>query len=850
MPNSPPILLINGTASDSPALRTLTAAGYEVISATSEESALALAHQHRPGLVLFGDVASEDHPGHNLLQQLAAEQSLTADQAATAHSLEMLINNLPGMAYRCRNDRNWTMLFVSAGAEELSGYSADMLTGSQQQSFAELIHPDDRQQVWDKVQAALATQQIYRLAYRIKTRSGAIKWVLEQGFSSHKDHDGTLILDGFISDISQQKWYEAQLADMHSEKALILEATSEGIFGIDARGRCNFINRSGASMLGASTEALIGVEMHNLLHPGCAQQQCPLCHITGLSAKPPGESLRVSEDWFQRHDGTSFPVSWSIQRLHSANATTGAVITFSDISERMKQQERAHFNAERLHYIANASHDALWDINLVSGDTWWNEGIQALLGLTPTNSSSETQSLWTSGIHPDDRDRVLDSFQDSIKHSANHWEAQYRFVRPDSTVINVRARGYIVRDDSGLALRILGGMTDISQELLVQERLQQSQRLEALGQLTGGVAHDFNNLLTVIIGNSQLLEEELEDNPHLKTLAQMSSTAAQRGADLTSYLLAFARRQALDPVAVDINHLIDNVKGLLRHSLTPNIDLQLVQGKDLWSALADAAQLESALLHLVLNARDAMPEGGRLTVETANIELDEGYAIDREEVTPGRYVLLTLADTGKGIAQDVLPRVFDPFFTTKEKGKGTGLGLSMVYGFIKQSNGHIGIHSEEGVGTRVHIYLPVADSEHSRVAPERQQTESTTGSETILMVEDNDLVRSHVANLLHSLGYNVLVATNGHQAVDIIRQAGDIDLLFTDIIMPSGMNGRELAQIACDLRPGLKVLFTSGYTEQTIVHNGRLEKGVSLLSKPYRRAELAKKIRTVLDGSV
>jgi len=451
-------------------------------------------------------------------------------------------------------------------------------------------------------------------------------------------------------------------------------------------------------------------------------------------------------------------------------------------------------------------------------------------------------------LDDDSHDDYVASLQYCGSHDNHNQPCYLRGQREDGSTfpISILLNRIVIGEGQAFVAMV----RDLTVEHEAEEQLRHAHKMESIGHLTGGIAHDFNNLLTIVMGNSEQLVTDLEHNPRSQRMAKMTFTAAEKGAELTRRLLAFARRQPLDPQVIDVSTLVTGMTSLLRRSLGENIEIQVEESAELWPALVDPGQLENALLNLSINARDAMPEGGRLTIETVNVHLDDDYVRHNPDAQAGDYVLLAVSDTGTGISPEVLARVFDPFFTTKEVGKGSGLGLSMVYGFIKQSNGHIGIHSEEGVGTRVHIYLPVADSEHSRVAPERQQTESTTGSETILMVEDNDLVRSHVANLLHSLGYNVLVATNGHQAVDIIRQAGDIDLLFTDIIMPSGMNGRELAQIACDLRPGLKVLFTSGYTEQTIVHNGRLEKGVSLLSKPYRRAELAKKIRTVLDGSV
>ena len=381
----------------------------------------------------------------------------------------------------------------------------------------------------------------------------------------------------------------------------------------------------------------------------------------------------------------------------------------------------------------------------------------------------------------------------------------------------------------------------------MEDRMRQSQRLESVGQLTGGVAHDFNNLLTVILGNAELLHEQLLDNPKLAPLAGMVVSAGERGAQLTQRLLAFARRQALDPKAVDINQLIVELDPLLRRSLGGHVEMEYVRGAGLWPALVDPAQLDNALLNLCLNARDAMPEGGRLTIETGHAHLSEEYAASLADVSPGQYVMLAVSDTGAGIDPADLHRVFEPFFTTKPAGKGTGLGLSMIYGFVKQSGGHVSVYSEPGAGTTFRLYLPRA-FESATVARRAADTRQVTGgSETILLVEDDPMVRRHAFDQLVSLGYSVIEAQSGAQALGILREGQVIHLVFTDVVMP-GMSGRQLVDQALALRPGLKVLFTSGYTENAIVHHGRLDPGVHLLSKPYRREDLARKVREVIGS--
>ncbi|WP_151705321.1 ATP-binding protein [Nitrincola alkalilacustris] len=378
-------------------------------------------------------------------------------------------------------------------------------------------------------------------------------------------------------------------------------------------------------------------------------------------------------------------------------------------------------------------------------------------------------------------------------------------------------------------------------------KLTQSERLKAIGQLTGGVAHDFNNLLTVILGNAELLSEKLTSHPDLYSLAKTTRMAAEKGAELTHRLLAFARQQALTPEMTDIRQLIEGMEGLIRRTLGTHIDIEIKSEQDLWAVLIDPPQLESAVLNLCINARDAMPEGGRLTIELANVVLSEMVTAWNEEVMPGEYIQLTVSDSGWGMSADIAKRAFEPFFTTKDPGKGSGLGLSMVYGFTRQSSGHVQLFSEPGKGSRIKLYLPRAQHESSESAAETVQSNTSGGGEKILLVEDDDLVRSHASNLLKIMGYQVVSASNGVEAMSILMQGDRFDLLFTDIVMPGGLDGRQLAVEAQKLYPEMPILFTSGYTEETMLHDGSLRPGIQLLNKPYKKQMLAQKIKQALS---
>jgi signal transduction histidine kinase/ActR/RegA family two-component response regulator len=382
----------------------------------------------------------------------------------------------------------------------------------------------------------------------------------------------------------------------------------------------------------------------------------------------------------------------------------------------------------------------------------------------------------------------------------------------------------------------------------VEGQLRQSQKMQALGQLTGGIAHDFNNMLGVIMGSHDLILRRIKKGDFgIERFLDAATTAGERAAMLTQRLLAFARQQPLVPQPIDANKMIVNMSGLLRSTLGEQIRIETVAGAGLWTINADAQQLEGAILNIAINSRDAMPEGGRLTIETANTYLDETYCQQNPEIDPGQYVMIAITDTGGGMSPEVAARVFDPFFTTKPAGKGTGLGLSQVYGFVKQSRGHIKIYSEVGAGTNVKIYLPrlVADAkEVKRAISETMRTGDR--SEIILVVEDDTLMRRLTTEALHELGYTVFESENAAGALAILDRVAEVKLLFTDVVMPD-INGRKLADEALRRRPDLKVLFTTGYTANAVVHGGVLDSGVHLISKPFTLDRLAAKVRAVLD---
>ncbi len=421
-------------------------------------------------------------------------------------------------------------------------------------------------------------------------------------------------------------------------------------------------------------------------------------------------------------------------------------------------------------------------------------------------------------------------------------------IEADATAIPTR---------EGEARRVIVSARDVTERRRLEEHLRQAQKMEALGQLTGGVAHDFNNMLTLVLGGLDTVDRQLAalpPSPAKVRIARAKDLALQgvdRAQALTNRLLAFSRRQALAPQTVDANTLVSGLCDLLQRTLGEQITLETVLTNGLWSAFVDPNQLENALINLALNARDAMPRGGRLIIETAN-RLLTGDEVDAspERIEPGEYVMVSVADTGAGMDEATRKRAFDPFFTTKEIGKGTGLGLSQVYGFSRQSGGHVQLDSEPGQGAVVKIYLPRRSRPSSPTREgDRKDAERSGGHESVLVVEDDDAVRAYTTETLRELGYNVAEASSGQAALDILDQTQDLDLLLTDVVMPGELNGRELADEAVKRRSGLRVLYMTGYSRDAIIHHGRIAEGVHVIGKPFSHDELAARVRDRLDAS-
>jgi signal transduction histidine kinase len=541
-------------------------------------------------------------------------------------------------------------------------------------------------------------------------------------------------------------------------------------------------------------------------------------------------------------------------------------------------------SAELLGFAEQIARIGVIDWQVQAGTVRLSSTALSMYGLDNFDGRYDT---WIATVHREDQTRLRNIIATALAEKAREFELDFRIVRPNDNALRwIHARRLVFYDVAGTPVRVVGVSIDVTerkQELVelrnftealegaVKERtreleaenearkkaeefLRQAQKMEAVGQLTGGMAHDFNNLLTIVVGGLDMIGRQIAALPASPAVERIMSArdlalqGAQRAATLTSRLLAFSRQQALVPQTIDANKLVAGTCDFLRRTLGEAVSLETVLAGGLWRTFADPNQLENALLNLAVNARDAMPRGGKLTIETSNCYLDEAY-IGRlsEPVEPGQYVMIAVADTGSGMDRATRERAFDPFFTTKEVGKGTGLGLSQVYGFVRQTGGHVKIYSELGEGTTVKIYLRRQRGELAEDTNPTDDVLRAIGAETILVAEDDEALRDYTTEILRELGYAVLEARDGPSALHIL-ESHHVDLLFTDVVMPGGMNGRELADEAVRRRPGLRVLFATGYTRNAIVHDGRLDAGVHMIGKPFSFSELSAKVRVLFDS--
>jgi PAS domain S-box-containing protein len=514
-----------------------------------------------------------------------------------------------------------------------------------------------------------------------------------------------------------------------------------------------------------------------------------------------------------------------------------------DAEQRLKRE-----GIERFQLLARATNDAVWDWDLVTNQIWWSEGLRTLFGLPP--DAVPTIDAWADRIHADDVTRVEQSLYGAIHGGQQYWSDEYRFRCQDGHYADILDRGYVIRAD-GKPVRMVGAMLDITERRRLESQLRQSQKMEAIGQLSGGVAHDFNNLLTVIQVNAALIARHHDDRS-IKEHADDIIAASDRAATLTRQLLMVSRKQVMQQSVVEVNTIVRNMMRMLQRALGEDITLSAHYSTQLPLVQVDVGMIEQVLLNLAVNARDAMPSGGQLTIATGEKVVHDPRRSHGFDVVPGPHVFVSVSDTGIGIPAAMLPHIFEPFFTTKDVGKGSGLGLATVYGIIRQHHGWIDVASQPGRGTTFCFYLPITAAQPSDVDTHvHDDAELPSGTETLLVVEDEDALRNLVVGLLEKCGYTVLAARSGVHALEMWPQIRDrVQLVLTDIVMPGGVTGRELAgRFAADA-PGLRVLYTSGYHTAQVTSGDPLVEGQNFLPKPYQPEQLAHIVRNALDRSV
>ena len=634
-------------------------------------------------------------------------------------------------------------------------------------------------------------------------------------------------------------------------RLLVEGITDYAIFMLDPSGLVTSWNRGAERFKGYSENEIIGEHFSRFYTE--EDKSIGLPQTALQTAREAGRFEH--EGWRVRKNGTRFWAHVIIDPIRDSedNLVGYAKIT-RDLTERRRAEEQLRESQEQFRLLVQGVTDyALYLLDLEGRVSSWNAGAERIKGYARDEILGQHFSRFYT---EEERDAGVPSKGLQQAAAEGRWETEGWRVRKDGSRFWAHVVIDAIRNDAGDLIgfaKITRDNTDrknAERELdQAREALFQSQKMEAVGQLTGGVAHDFNNLLTVIIGGLDTIgRSKPTDMVRIRRAVEMARHAADRAAGLTARLLAFSRKQALEPTPTELNTLVREMADMLHRTLGEQIELESVLSPRLWPVELDQNQLETAILNLAVNARDAMPSGGKLTIETQNTFLDESYTATDAEVRPGQYVVICVSDTGSGMSQATLARVFEPFFTTKELGRGTGLGLSMVYGFVKQSGGHVTIYSEEGQGTTVKLYFPRYLSGEETLDDDGGQPEypSASDDEAVLVVEDNPEVRAFSVMTLSELGYRVLQADNAEAALSILKSDRRIDLLFTDVVLP-GRTGKVLADESVIGRPGLKVLFTTGYSRNAIVHHGRLDAGVRLLQKPFTFDQLANRVREVLD---
>ncbi|MBL7205117.1 MAG: response regulator [Desulfobacteraceae bacterium] len=699
------------------------------------------------------------------------------------------------------------------------------------EAYLQCIHPDDLEFFKNMTRKALRDKKSYTAEYRIVRPNDDVRTVQELGEVTVDANGDPINLFGTVQDLTERKHEEEQYRT-------IIQTAIDGFWIVDTKGLLLDVNNAACMMLGYQREELLKMHISDIEAMRTPDEIAD--HIQRIIE----QGYDSFETQHRGKDGTIIDVQTSIQY---SNLRGGIFIAFMrDISEQKRGERTLRESEKRFRTVADFTY--AWE-SWIGPDgkyIYVSPSCERTTGYS-VEEFFENPGLFLEIVHPDDRENVSVHVRGHLEGTGDN-HIDFRITTREDDLRWISHYCLPVYDEDGNWLGMRASNRDITDRMKLSEQLAQSQKMEGIGRLAGGVAHDFNNLLTTIIGYTEILLTQADKDSPLRTGMEEIKLASDRAANLTRQLLAFSRKQMIQPVVFNLNYPLTEMDKMLRRLIGENIDLATVLEPELWKVKFDPGQMDQVVMNLAVNARDAMPEGGKLTIETANVFLDEAYARQHGvELEPGPFVMVAVSDTGMGIDEEIQSHIFEPFFTTKEKGKGTGLGLSTVYGIVKQSGGFIWVYSEPGQGTTFKIYLPKAEEEEEFAEEEQMKPQNLEGSETILLAEDDDSARKLIRSILQEYGYSILEAQDGKEALRLSEQhEGPIHLLLTDVVMP-GMNGRELAERLQPLQPRMKVLYMSGYTDNAIVHNGVLESGMPFIQKPFAPKVLASKCRKVLD---
>jgi two-component system, cell cycle sensor histidine kinase and response regulator CckA len=724
------------------------------------------------------------------------------------------------------------------GAERIYGYRAEEIVGQQ---FASFFRPDDvtNGKPQQAIERALAAGNFEYEGWRVR-RDGSQFWAVIT-VANLKDYFGNHAGFSVVTrDMTERNRAEEAVRRERDLSAAILSSLPGVYYMYDRQGRFLKWNRRFEVVTEYSADEIA------ILHPldlfAGEDKKLVEERIEGVFRTGSGE---VEADFVSK-SGRRTPYYFNGVRA----AIDGQLCLLGmglDITVRKRAEQALRATDERLRLAARAASVGLWDWDLRSNEVYYSAEWKRQIGYEEHEISTDWDE-WQSRVHPDDLDIALQRVRAFLANPALKYEAEFRLRHRDGSYRKILSQAALVFDEHHQPIRMLGSHVDVTDQRRLEKQLQQVQKMEAVGQLAGGVAHDFNNLLTVINGYSDLLLGRLRPDDPMRELLLEINKAGERAGNLTHQLLAFSRQQVLEPKVLDLNAIVRDTEKLLRRLLGEDIILAAHLSPNLGQVKADPGQIEQVLINLAVNARDAMPKGGNLTIETQSVALDEMYCRAFSDVVPGDYVLLAISDTGCGMDEATQARIFEPFFTTKAVGKGTGLGLATVHGIVKQSRGHIAVYSEVGHGTTFKVYLPQVSEPLTFSRSDLSTQAMPKGTETVLLVEDEKAVRALATHILRGCGYRVLEAAHGKDAISIAEtHTAPIHLLISDVVMPY-LGGRELAERVTKLRPECKVLFLSGYTADAVIRHGVLAADFAFLQKPFTPHSLSQKVRTVLDA--